>query len=543
MNFFQIILKQMRQRSLSTWLTMLSVLLGVGLAISIMVLRREGQNLFAQTDFGYDILIGPPKGSPLQLTLNTVYHMDQSPGLIPYAIYEEMTWPAGEKAPPGRLDLRRYAKIAIPFMVGDSYNGRRIVGTSPQMFGVDDNGQSVAADMRFEYRKDKAYEFAEGRAFRPRKFEAVIGSDVAEKEHLNLYDDKLSEAENEKRGATFRATHGMPGPNQKPDIHKPKWHIVGILKPTHTANDRVLFVPVISLYAIAEHESGMVSQALQRANVDPSTMTPAQFDDTLRKLGIDPKQVPESLRKSLGMKSARKAAVVPPSGDLLQDAPKTPPAAPAATTAAGGGDDEDPDVYHLDQNGDIVPDLPQEEWMLSAILVRSRSDYFAQLMMYNFKVIDNRATAVNPASVMRDFFDTFLKGSTLVLLIISVLVTIVAAASIMTTIYNSVAARRREIAILRALGATRVRILSLITFEAALIGLVGGLAGFVAGHLLCAVGSVFAQRTVGEGINWLKFDQWEIAYLVAVVFLAFLAGLVPALKAYTTPVATNLAAA
>jgi putative ABC transport system permease protein len=131
----------------------------------------------------------------------------------------------------------------------------------------------------------------------------------------------------------------------------------------------------------------------------------------------------------------------------------------------------------------------------------------------------------------------------LVLLIISVLVTIVAAASIMTTIYNSVAARRREIAILRALGATRVRILSLITFEAALIGLVGGLAGFVAGHLLCAVGSVFAQRTVGEGINWLKFDQWEIAYLVAVVFLAFLAGLVPALKAYTTPVATNLAAA
>ena len=47
MNFFQIILKQMRQRSLSTWLTMLSVLLGVGLAISILILHREGQNLFA----------------------------------------------------------------------------------------------------------------------------------------------------------------------------------------------------------------------------------------------------------------------------------------------------------------------------------------------------------------------------------------------------------------------------------------------------------------------------------------------------------------
>ena len=65
----------MRQRAPSTWLTLLSVLLGVSLSVAIMILRREGQSLFAQTDFGYDVLIGPPKGSPLQLTLNTVYHL------------------------------------------------------------------------------------------------------------------------------------------------------------------------------------------------------------------------------------------------------------------------------------------------------------------------------------------------------------------------------------------------------------------------------------------------------------------------------------
>jgi putative ABC transport system permease protein len=511
----------MRQRSLSTWLTMLSVLLGVGLAISILILHREGQNLFAQTDFGYDIIIGPPKGSPLQITLNTVYHMDQSPGVIPYSIYEDMTWPKGEKIPPGRQDYRRYAKIAIPFMVGDSYNGRRIVGTSPQMFGFDDDGQRVSGTP-FQYRKDKSYELASGRVFKPRRFEAVIGSDVAEKEHLAL-------------GATFRATHGMPSANQTPDIHKPRWHVVGILKPTHTANDRVLFVPVISLYAIAEHESGMVSQALRRANVDPSTMTPQQFEETLKKLGIDPKQVPESLRKSLGMKSTRKSAVVPPSGDLLQDTSRA-PAAPAPAAA------EDPDVYHLDANGDIVPDLPKEDWSLSAIIVKSRSDFYAMAILDNFKLIDDRATAVNPASVMRNFFNTFFKGSTLVLLIISILVTVVAAASIMTTIYNAVAARRREIAILRALGATRVRILSLISFEAALVGLLGGLLGLIVGHLACAAGSVYLQRAMGEGIHWMVFDRWEALYIVGVVLVAFLAGLVPALKAYTTPVATNLAA-
>src|SRR3954462_16024125 len=185
MNLLQLVIKQMRQRALSTWLTLLSVLLGVGLAIAILILKREGQNLFAQTDFGYDILIGPPKGSPLQLTLNTVYHMDVSPGVIPFAIYEDMA----RKEPPlkGHPDYRPIVRIAVPFMVGDSYMGRRIVGTSPAMFGYEDSGQPVPGK-KFQYRRDKSYEFAEGRVFAPRKFEAVIGADVAKILHLRLYD-------------------------------------------------------------------------------------------------------------------------------------------------------------------------------------------------------------------------------------------------------------------------------------------------------------------------------------------------------------------
>src|SRR5437764_1891986 len=155
MNLLQLVLKQMRQRSLSTWLTMLSVLLGVALAISIMILRREGQNLFAQTDFGYDILIGPPKGSPLQLTLNTIYHMDVSPGVIPHALYADM---ARKEPPlPGHPDYRPYVRIAVPFLVGDSYRGRRIVGTSPQTFGLDDNGKP-AEGKKFAYRRRSTYE-------------------------------------------------------------------------------------------------------------------------------------------------------------------------------------------------------------------------------------------------------------------------------------------------------------------------------------------------------------------------------------------------
>ncbi len=533
MNLFQLVLKQMRQRSLSTWLTLLSVLLGVSLAVGIMILQREGQNLFAQTDFGYDILIGPPKGSPLQLTLNTVYHMDMSPGVVPFGLYDDMA----RKEPPlkGHPDFRPTVRIAVPFMVGDSYMGRRIVGTSPAMFGFDDLGQPVTGK-KFQYRREQSYELAAGRVFAPKKFEAVIGADTAKSLHLQLYDDKLSEEENEKRGGAFRATHGMPGPNVIPDIHKPRWHIVGILKPTHTANDRVLFVPYISLYAIAEHESGMIDQALLKANINPSAVPPDKVEEVLGKLGIDPKSVPASVMKKFKMRPAASKPSPSADGELMKEA------APAG--AAKHDEAEDPDAYHLDEHGDIVPDLPPDEWTLSAILVQSRgypeTGFAGQQLMYNFKVIDDRAAAVNPASVMREFFETFLAPGTRVLLVICAFVVVVAAASIMTTIYNSVAARLREIAILRALGATRGRILTMICLEAVLIGLAGGLLGLLAGHGLSAGGSVYLQQSMGEGINWMKVGREEWAFLGAVVILAFLAGLVPALKAYRTPVATNL---
>src|SRR3954471_4051537 len=128
MNLFQLILKQMRERALSTWLTLLSVLLGVGLATAVLLVYRAGDKLFGQSDFGYEVIVGPPKGSPLQLVMNTVYQIDQSPGLFPYSVYEDL------------IKDRADVKIAVPYAVGDSYKNHRIVGTSAKLFGVDDAG-------------------------------------------------------------------------------------------------------------------------------------------------------------------------------------------------------------------------------------------------------------------------------------------------------------------------------------------------------------------------------------------------------------------
>jgi putative ABC transport system permease protein len=79
--------------------------------------------------------------------------------------------------------------------------------------------------------------------------------------------------------------------------------------------------------------------------------------------------------------------------------------------------------------------------------------------------------------------------------------------------------------------------------EAGLVGLVGGILGLLTGHLLAGVGAVAFERVLGERIAWFQPDAREWVYLGGVVVIAVLAGLVPGLKAYRTPVATNLVSA
>ena len=140
---------------------------------------------------------------------------------------------------------------------------------------------------------------------------------------------------------------------------------------------------------------------------------------------------------------------------------------------------------------------------------------------------------------MREFFQVFFASSK-VLMAVASLVIVVAAVGILVSIYNSVSAQRRKVAILHAFGATRSRVLAMNCLEPGLIGLFGGVLGLIAGHLLAGVGSMFLARTMGEGINWLSVDRIEAIYLVSVVIIAVLAGLAPALKAYRVSVAANL---
>lgn len=509
-----IVVRQMRQRALGTALTLLSVVLGSALAIAVLVFWREGDKFFAQSDFGYDLIVGP-KGDDLQLVFNSVFHVGTSQGVVPYSIYENLSRPA-----------HPMVRWAIPYAVGDEYEGHRVIGTVPQILPMDDAGKAFAAARVFKYRKDKMLSLGSGRNFHPQKFEAVIGAEVSKKTGLKV-------------GSKFKAEHGAGAARASKDEHGEEWTVVGVLAPTRTALDRVIYIPLVSFYAIPDHGKGMediakmremweIAQGIRQPEPASRPATgPAKDDDHDHAPATKPASGPAK------------------AGDHDDDhdhAPATKPGA-APTHDNDHGDDEHAghqDNYHMD--GDLIHlELPKEKWKLSAILVSTRGGFQQISLTYGFRNTPD-AMAVNPVDVMSRFYRNFLDGFTRLLLLLAVLVSIVAIIGILVSIYNSVMARRKEIAILRALGATQQRVLLILCLEAGLIGLIGGAGGLLVGHALALGVSAIMEGRFGQGINWLAPGAWEAVYLGCVAMVATLAGWVPALKAYSTPVADNLVA-
>ncbi len=124
--------------------------------------------------------------------------------------------------------------------------------------------------------------------------------------------------------------------------------------------------------------------------------------------------------------------------------------------------------------------------------------------------------------------------------IMGVIVLVSSAISIMLAMVASMELRRRQVAVLRVLGASAWRVFALAITESTLIGLMGGLMGAVMALGGCALASALLQDRIGLSVSD-SIDPRSAAMVVfgAVVLAAF-AGVVPAVKAYRTPVAMHL---
>jgi putative ABC transport system permease protein len=127
-----------------------------------------------------------------------------------------------------------------------------------------------------------------------------------------------------------------------------------------------------------------------------------------------------------------------------------------------------------------------------------------------------------------------------VLALIAYLVVTIAASSILASIYNSMNERRREVAILRALGARRRTIFGAVVLESATIAGIGAGLGFAVYGLVFAAAASILRTQTGVVLDPFAWHPVFVLAPLGIVTLGALTGVIPAWKAYRTDVAENL---
>ncbi len=466
MNFLTIAWRNMADRRLASFLTGLSMALGVASVVCVIVIHRIAVDQFEQDAGGYHFIVGGT-GGRLQLVMSTVYHLDRGLYPIEYRHYRAFT--DGKYAP--------YVEAAIPYCLGDSYSHEgtkfRVVGTTPELFE------------KLEYRRDKHYEFAAGRNFkRENFFEGVLGSAVARQTGLKV-------------GDFFNATHGLS--DDPADIHdENSFKVVGILAPTGTANDRAIFINMEGFYLLEGH-----AEAPTSANQQTS-------------------------KNWLGRVAS-----------LLEDFSRAEVQAPVTR------DPGIPLVGYDNEQNEIEP-LPEQQRKVTSILVLCKQDnpLFAQTVSMSVNKQDTGLQAVPPTEVVTQLLERIVLPARVVLMVLTLLIVLVAVIGIMVSIYNTMAQRSHDIAVMRALGASRTAVHTIIMLEAILLSLLGGLAGWLLGHLLVGIATPWIEAYApGVEISMWTFNLQELWILPGMLLAALVGGLLPALTAYNTDVAKSLSGA
>jgi putative ABC transport system permease protein len=186
---------------------------------------------------------------------------------------------------------------------------------------------------------------------------------------------------------------------------------------------------------------------------------------------------------------------------------------------------------------------------ISAVIVYPKSKT-AQSMMLPALEKRSDLVAVSPAQEIARIL-AIVGDVRALLLVCAWAVVLVAGAGIATSLYGAMAARRRETAVLRALGARRTTVLGLAVLEAALLSSGGAAIGVALGHATLYVLGPRLEDAAGCALALAPFSPlgehglaaWipvELAMLVVVTALGAFAGLLPGLAAYRLPVARNL---
>lgn len=404
--------RSLRNRALITALTVASIALSVALLVGIEQVRRGVRESFQGTIRGTDLIVGA-RGGTTQVLLSTVFGMSTPSGTVSWATFE-------------RWSAHPAVAWTIPYALGDSHRGFRVVGTTGAFFA------------RYRFR-DRDVTFAAGRP--PEEdHEVAIGSDVAR---------RLGYAP----GDSVTLAHGVAEVSFAEHAAHP-FVVTGVIARTFTPIDRALYVTLEGLEA---------------------------------------------------MHAAEEAAGGPLMGP--------PPAARA----------------------------PGEAPPITAFLVGTKNRF--ETLQLQREMNEDRAeplTAIIPGVALGQLWQTI--GSAEVgLRVVAGLTLAVGLIGMLVALYASLESRRREIAILRAIGAGPRTIVALLVLESGLLALLGAVAGVALVYAGIAVAAGPVEARFGLALSSQALGALEWGYLAMVVGAGTLVGVVPAWRAYRTSLGDGLA--
>lgn len=603
MSWWSIAWKSVRQRGFASFLTSFSIALGVCLVVLVLTVHGVISKSFrTNSGIGYENVVGP-KGGKMSLALNTVFYLGAPIGSVPYEYYlafqnkdlrqhqmrhsfafqnqvqtrqnydiQSFQNPREDSSETASLDqwiweetenfqtekelkinndglFNLFTQTAVPILLGDTYGAEsrfKVVGTNPDFF------HELVIDPDKEV--DNKLTTESGRIFKSWTeendvFEAVAGWEVAQAEGLKV-------------GDFVSPIHGDL--NAGGHEHQQQFRLVGILKHSGTPNDRVMFVNMEGFYLMIDHIKPLVDEGIRKKIEEPQPNVPilpegdefeAALDAQLENLRDNESDLTENNQADSSDSNALEESSKP---NVLEEQSS-----------------EEKDAAQQSPKG-VKPlrrsePLPIEQREITGILVRYKSvagtgsftvapliengELEGELEWSSFrpKLAQRSAQAINPIQEIYTLLSLFVDPIQRLLLFLTVLICIVSGISILVSIYNSMNDRKQEIAIMRALGASRWTIMGVILSETTIISVGGAFFGWVAAHLVNGAISPWVRQYTGVTINPLTFApsvviqkdlgiqlSTELLLVPVMILFALIVGIIPAITAYRTDVSENL---
>ena len=202
MNIFKLSIKNILNKPLNSFITVVLLALGIGIISLLLQLNSLIKDQMDNNLRGIDMVVGA-KGSPLQLILSSVYHIDSPTGNISLKEAEE-------------ISNNKMVGSSIKLLYGDNHKGYRIVGADKKLIEL----------YKGEIKEGKEWE---------NPFEVVVGSKVYEKLNIKLGDSLLS-------------SHGL---RETGETHSDKsFKVVGLLKTSNSVMDQLIITSPESVWDI-----------------------------------------------------------------------------------------------------------------------------------------------------------------------------------------------------------------------------------------------------------------------------------------------------